>query len=88
MVDEKAFWKIIEPLCRELRVSQMDAAQLIEAYEAAKASGQPVELSVDHRKIGCLIHDNIDLSKRKHEITLAIYDAIKPYLVKDSQNVD
>ncbi len=40
---------------------------------------------VDHRKIGCLIHDNIDLSKQKHEITLAIYDAIRPYLIKDSQ---
>ncbi len=41
-------------------------------------------VSSDHRKIGCLIHDALDTSKQKHENVIAIYDAIKPYLVEDS----
>lgn len=61
---------------------------LAQFSETTKSFQQPVGITVDHRKIGCLIHDNINLAKQKHEIVLAIYDAIKPYLVKDSKHAD
>ncbi len=57
----------------ELRVSDLEA--LLQRGEISV---------VDHRKIGCLIHDAIKTTLPKHMNVIRIYDAIKPYLLPEN----
>lgn len=52
-------------------------------YERTRPTAQNDAPCVDHRKIGCLIHENLDSAREKHENVIAIYDALKPYFIKD-----
>lgn len=60
------------------------AREIAKAALSAMPDNTALIRRVDHRKIGCLIHDAIKTTLTKHHNVIRVYDAIKPWLLPDA----